>query len=63
MIYLSAMIACTKCNKVPKVLRLTKCAECFKPLCEDCAFVRYARKFCSKACANAFFFGTGEDLG
>jgi hypothetical protein len=55
------MIICSKCNEASKVLRVHKCAECFKPVCEKCAIRRYAHEFCSEECAYSFFFGTGEE--
>jgi hypothetical protein len=55
------MATCSKCNQESKILRLVKCAVCFKPVCDECLVRRYAQKFCSHDCAQAFFFGTGED--
>ena len=55
------MAVCSKCNQVSKILRLTKCVQCFRPVCEKCAIRRYSQKFCSEECARGFFFGTGEE--
>jgi hypothetical protein len=30
-------------------------------VCEECAFAFAGRLFCSKGCADYFFFGTGDD--
>jgi hypothetical protein len=55
------MAVCSKCSQVSKVLRLTKCVQCFRLVCEKCAIRRYAQKFCCQACAKGFFFGLGDE--
>ena len=55
------MAVCIKCKKASKVLRLTRCVQCFKPVCENCAFRKYGQKFCAENCSVAFYFGTGEE--
>ena len=54
------MATCAKCDQASKVLRLHKCAVCFKLVCDKCAVRRYAQMFCSEPCAKIFFF-TDED--
>jgi len=49
------MTACSHCNQTSNILRILKCAVCFKPVCEKCAVGRYAQKFCSEDCAKGFF--------
>lgn len=39
-----------------------KCAACFKPVCESCAIRKYGNFFCSKGCAEVYFFGSGEEI-
>ena len=46
---------------MPEVLRLHKCAVCFKLVCDKCAVRRYAQMFCSEPCAKVFFF-PDEDM-
>jgi len=55
-----AMEACAKCNQSSDVLRLVKCVLCFKMVCENCALRRYAKLFCSDACAKTYYFDTDE---
>ena len=57
------MIACSQCNQTSNVLRMQKCALCFKPVCEKCAIRRYYQKFCSKDCAKSFFLDENGELG
>jgi hypothetical protein len=54
------MATCSICKQASKVLRLHKCALCYKLVCEKCAVRRYAQKFCSAPCAKAFFFSSEE---
>ena len=56
-----AMAVCIKCKKASKVLRLAKCTQCFKLVCDNCAFRKYGQKFCCENCSVAFYFGTGEE--
>jgi hypothetical protein len=55
------MAVCIKCKQAAKVLRLVKCALCFKLICEKCAFRKYGQNFCGIECSRSFFFGTGEE--
>ena len=43
------------------MLRLAKCTQCFRLVCENCAFRKYGQKFCGANCSVAFYFGTGEE--
>ena len=59
---MAVMAVCFKCNQASKVLRLTKCVQCFRLVCEKCAIRRYSHKFCCEACAKGFFFGLGDEV-
>jgi len=52
---------CVSCQKDEKELTLHKCPICFKLVCADCARREYGRTFCSKRCADQFFFSEDED--
>jgi hypothetical protein len=41
--------------------RLLKCPICFKNVCESCSHRNMGRDFCSKRCADQFFFGDDDD--
>lgn len=58
------MVGCSICKEVPKLVRVLKCAACFKPVCEKCGLRKYGNLFCSQSCSVTFFFGSGEeDIG
>jgi hypothetical protein len=42
-------------------VQLNKCPICFKRICDDCAHRSMGRLFCSKRCADQFFFGDDEE--
>jgi hypothetical protein len=52
---------CSVCQKSELETRLEKCPICFKWTCPDCGRREYGRTFCSKRCADQFFFGDDED--
>ncbi len=52
---------CCICSASDETKRLRKCPICFKYVCEECAYRFAGRHFCSKGCADYFFFGTGDD--
>ena len=56
------MAICAKCKETSPFLRVLRCVQCFKHMCDRCAVRRYSQKFCSDDCAKAFFFGTGEEF-
>ncbi len=41
-------------------IQLKKCIMCFKMFCEDCAYFFGGREFCSRQCADFFFYGVEE---
>jgi hypothetical protein len=55
-----AMI-CVTCQKDEQEVTLYKCPICFKPICTECARREYGRTFCSKLCADQFFFGDDDE--
>ena len=52
---------CIECQKDEMETILTKCPICFKYFCNDHAFVTSGRRFCSRGCADYFFFGDPDD--
>ena len=55
------MAICVLCSQTDKTVRLTKCAGCFKPICEGCGLRKYGKAFCGQECSAVFFFGTDPD--
>jgi hypothetical protein len=52
---------CVNCQKSEEEVTLHKCPICFKLVCNDCAKREYGRVFCSKRCADQFFFGDDDE--
>lgn len=52
---------CSVCEKDEQEVTLQKCPICFKQVCLDCARREYGRTFCSKRCADLFFFGDDDE--
>jgi len=52
---------CVACEKDDKEFTLYKCPICFKLVCSECAKREYGRTFCSRKCADQFFFGDDDD--
>jgi len=52
---------CLGCQKDEQEVSLQKCPICFKWVCEECASRAYGRAFCSRRCADNFFFGDDEE--
>lgn len=52
---------CSICSATEDAKIIRKCPICFKLICEDCAYRFGGRPFCSKGCADYFFFGTGDE--
>ena len=52
---------CVTCQKDEQEVTLYKCPICFKPICTECARREYGRTFCSKLCADQFFFGDDDE--
>jgi hypothetical protein len=54
-------IQCYECGKTIDETTLTKCPTCFKYFCGEHSFVMSGRPFCSRGCADYFFFGDPDD--
>jgi hypothetical protein len=52
---------CVGCHGSEQELRLNKCPICFKWICDNCAKRSMGREFCSKRCADQFFFGDDDE--
>ena len=48
---------CCHCQTPETERELTKCVICYRYFCKECEHDRNGRRFCSKACADFFFFG------
>ena len=51
---------CCNCNTSDEETELKKCPICFKFFCGECATNRGGRLFCSKHCADFYFYGDEE---
>ena len=54
-------ITCRKDDQVEEFLRLNKCPICFKLSCDECGHHAYGRIFCTRRCAEEFFFGEDDE--
>ena len=52
---------CFQCQKSEQEILLQKCPICFKWVCDDCGRHDYGRLFCSRSCAQQFFFGDDDE--
>lgn len=52
---------CWRCGTSEEERSLRKCVICFKLYCNECQADRNGRTFCSKSCADYFFFGDDDD--
>jgi endogenous inhibitor of DNA gyrase (YacG/DUF329 family) len=52
---------CVNCQKDEQEVTLVKCPICFQLVCHDCGRREYGRVFCSRRCANLFFFGDDDE--
>jgi hypothetical protein len=51
---------CWRCEATEPERTIRKCVICFKYYCNECQADRNGRTFCSKQCADFFFFGDEE---
>ncbi len=51
---------CEVCRTRGYWMNLTKCPMCHRYVCDDCRYTSQGKIFCSRHCANEFFWG-GED--
>ena len=52
---------CCSCSEPRENATLSKCPVCFRRFCEEHAHAMSGRQFCSKRCAQYFFFGDPDD--
>ncbi|HEV7501034.1 MAG TPA: hypothetical protein VGQ33_13565 [Vicinamibacteria bacterium] len=52
---------CVTCNASDVDKHLEKCPICFKWVCEACETHAFGRHFCTKKCADVFFYGDDDD--
>jgi hypothetical protein len=52
---------CAVCGRSDQEISLYKCPICFKHICDDCSNRAFGRVFCSKMCADQFFFGDDDE--
>ena len=52
---------CIECNRTEDETTLHKCAICFKSFCEEHSYQVTGRMFCSRHCAEYFFFGDADE--
>ena len=52
---------CVSCAGDDQDNTLHKCPICFKLACDNCGYRSFGRIFCSKKCADAFFFGDDDE--
>jgi hypothetical protein len=52
---------CVICDVSDQDHRLNKCPICFKWACDECGNRSMGRVFCSRSCADQFFFGDDDD--
>jgi hypothetical protein len=54
-------VKCYNCGKTSDETVLAKCPTCFRQFCNEHEFVMSGRPFCTRGCADYFFFGDPED--
>ena len=54
-------LICYKCSARDREVQLIKCPICHKMVCEDCITRRSTSNFCSRSCADFYFFGDDDD--
>jgi len=52
---------CKVCKKTEDETALNKCPICFALYCDEHGYSMSGREFCSKHCANYFFFASEDD--
>jgi hypothetical protein len=51
---------CYECEQTVDKIHLAKCTICFKYYCDEHSFDMNGRTFCSKGCAQYFFFSDDD---
>jgi hypothetical protein len=59
--FMPVTLHCVRCTISEEERRMFKCPICFNKVCETCCYFFAGRHFCSKGCADYFFFGSGDD--
>jgi|GEM_PF-1077109 len=57
----SPYIFCERCDQMFERVLVQECAYCFKDFCRSCAVRSGSTAFCSKACAEAWFFAEADE--
>lgn len=52
---------CNACGKTVDEATLSKCPTCHKYFCGEHEFLMSGRRFCSRGCADYFFFVDPDD--
>ena len=52
---------CIECQRDEMETTLNKCPSCFKLICVDCGTQAMGRVFCTKRCAEEFFWGDDDE--
>lgn len=54
-------VQCVVCKKGEGEVHLIRCSICFKHFCDEHAYIKSGRKFCSEGCAEFFFHIDPDD--
>jgi hypothetical protein len=54
-------LLCERCQQMVERALVGECSFCFKRFCRDCAVRSGNAEFCSKACAQGWFFADSEE--
>lgn len=57
----SANLVCERCELTFERVFIQECSFCFKRFCRDCAVRSGSTAFCSKACAEGWFFADSDE--
>ncbi len=52
---------CVVCEIQREAAQLARCRSCRRTYCSDCGFNSKMGKFCSRECADIFFYGEDPD--
>jgi hypothetical protein len=54
-------LLCERCQEMVERVLIQECSYCFKRFCRNCAVRSGNAAFCSKACAEAWFFTDADE--
>ena len=57
----AAYLFCERCQQMFERVLIQECSYCFKDFCRNCAVRSGNTAFCSKACAEAWFFAEADE--